>query len=97
MSVGATGRGGEDNMCFLTIKESNRDYDGDWECEVFFTIVCFYLLWPVFVAWCFVACFLVLLIVWLLGKSVVLFYLFDLLASLLPWRVFAIQPLPTSF
>ena len=42
MTVGATGRGGEDNMCFLTIKESNRDYDGDWECEVFLSlIVCF--------------------------------------------------------
>ena len=38
MTVGATGRGGVDNMCFLTIKESNRDYDGDWECEVFLVI-----------------------------------------------------------
>jgi len=34
VTVGSTGRGGEDNMCFLTIKESNRDYDGDWECEL---------------------------------------------------------------
>ena len=39
MTVGATGRGGEDNMCFLTIKESNRDYDGDWECEVFLSLI----------------------------------------------------------
>ena len=56
MSVGATGRGGEDNMCFLTIKESNRDYDGDWECEVFVFCPylvpnCLLLLWSVCVAW----------------------------------------------
>ena len=37
--MGSTGRGGEDNMCFLTIKESNRDYDGDWECEVFLSLI----------------------------------------------------------
>ena len=51
MTVGSTGRGGEDNMCFLTIKESNRDYDGDWECEVFLSLIDNCLLFLLFVVW----------------------------------------------
>jgi hypothetical protein len=34
VTVGSTGQSREDNMCFLTIRTSRREYAGDWECEL---------------------------------------------------------------